>query len=115
MEITVAQVDGVFVATLLGVLDEASHRLFEEQLHPLVVERGNRVVLDLSGVPRTTSMGLSQLVTLAARANTKGASLVLAAPSPFVRSVLGVTRLDKFFALADTVEQSLHRAVSRPC
>jgi anti-sigma B factor antagonist len=107
MEITVAQEGGVYVATLRGVLDEESHALFEQLLHPLVVQRGNRVVLDLSGVPRTTSMGLSELVTLAARANTKGASVVLAAPSPFVRSVLGVTRLDTFFALADTVEQSL--------
>ena len=107
MEIKVEQVNGVFVARLSGVLDEESHGHFEEKLHPLVVERGNRIVLDLAGVPRITSMGLSELVTLAARANTKGATLVLAAPSPFVRSVLSVTRLDKFFSVMETVEQLL--------
>ena len=109
MEIDITQVDGVIIARLQGLLDEDAHGPFEEQLHPLVVERGNRVVLDLSGVPRTTSMGLGQLVTLVVRANTKGARVVLAASSPFVRSVLAVSKLDLFFAVEDSVAQAQHR------
>jgi anti-anti-sigma factor len=107
MEINVKPVGGAFVATLVGVLNEESRNQFDELLHPLVVERGQRLVLDLSGVPRTTSLGLGQLVSLVARANSKGATVVLAAPSPFMRSVLGVTRLDKFFVVMDSVETAL--------
>jgi anti-sigma B factor antagonist len=92
------------IAALNGVLDENGREAFERQLHPLITDRGNRVILDLSGVPRMTSSGLSLLVTLVARGNAKGASIVLAAATPFVESVIGVTRLDRFFAMAPTVQ-----------
>lgn len=109
MQIQMTVSDGVIVAALDGVLDEAARQPFETQLHPLVVERGARLALDLSAVPRATSTGLGQLVSLVARANTKGASVMLAAPSPFVRSVLAVSRLDQFFAIADTVAEAKRR------
>jgi anti-sigma B factor antagonist len=107
MQIDVVQEGGVHVARLHDVLDESAHDVFENQLHPLITERGRRLVLDLSGVPRATSSGLGLLVTLVARANTKGANVVLAAPSPFVASVLGVTRLDQFFTMAESVESAV--------
>jgi anti-sigma B factor antagonist len=106
MQIDVNYEDGIHIAVLDGLLDENAREAFEEQLHLLVIERGNRVILDLSAVPRVTSSGLGLLVTLMARANTKGASLVLAAPTPFVESVIGVTRLDQFFVMAPSVERA---------
>jgi anti-sigma B factor antagonist len=101
---------------LNGVLDENAREDFEEQLHPLITERGNRVILDLSGIPRITSSGLGLLVTLVARANTKAANVVLAAANSFVESVIGVTRLDQFFAMAPTVESAVQSmtAVATP-
>jgi anti-sigma B factor antagonist len=107
MEVDVNEVDGAQIAALNGILDETSHDVFETWLHPLITERGTRLIVDLAGVPRVTSAGLSLLVTLVARANTKGSNVVLAAPTPFVESVIGVTRLDQFFAMAPTVEQAI--------
>lgn len=109
MQITVTPSGQVYVARLQGVLDEDSQPQFQELLHPLVAEGGNRIVVDLTEVPRLTSMGLGQLVTLVARANTKGSTVILASPVAFVRSVLAVSRLDQFFDLADSVDEALAR------
>jgi anti-sigma B factor antagonist len=109
MRIDVTHEGDIYIAVLNGVLDESVREAFESQLHPLIAERGSRVILDLSGVPRLTSSGLSLLVTLVARANTRGANVVLAAASPFVESVIGVTRLDQFFAMAPTVASAVDR------
>jgi anti-sigma B factor antagonist len=106
MRIDVTQADGKHIAALNGVLDDNGREAFESQLHPLITERDGRLVLDLSGVPRVTSSGLGLLVTLVARANTKGANVVLAAATPFVESVIGVTRLDRFFTMAPNVESA---------
>jgi anti-sigma B factor antagonist len=107
MQIDVTQDDGTHIAALNGVLDDNGREAFESVLHPLITERGGRVVLDLSGVPRITSSGLGLLVTLVARANTKGANVVLAAATPFVESVIGVTRLDQFFTMAPTIDKAM--------
>jgi anti-sigma B factor antagonist len=109
MEITVTKKDGIHFASLDGVIEESDRRAVQEQLHPLIEDPKERVVVDLSKVPRVTSSGLGLLVTLVARANTKGAKIVLAAPTPFVASVLKVTRLDNFFGVAPTVDDAIRR------
>ncbi len=85
MEITVTQKDGIHIAQLSGVLEERDRQLVEEQLHSIITERGSRTILDLSGVPRLTSMGLGLLVTLVARANTKGGADCLGRAGPICR------------------------------
>jgi anti-sigma B factor antagonist len=109
MEITITKKDGIHTAGLDGVLEESDRRAVQEQLHTLIEVPNNRMVVDLSRVPRVTSSGLGLLVTLVARANTKGSKVVLAAPTPFVASVLKVTRLDNFFGVAPTVEDAIRR------
>ncbi len=109
MEITVTQKDGLHIAQLSGVLEDRDRKVVEDQLHSIIAERGSRTILDLSGVPRLTSMGLGLLVTLVARANTKGSQVVLAAPTPFVASVIKVTRLDQFFGIEPTVSAAIQR------
>ena len=109
MQIDVIQKDDISsIAKLNGVLDEDARGAFENQLHPLITDQGKRLIIDLSGVPRLTSSGLSCLVTLVARANAKGSNIFLAAATPFVESVIGVTRLDRFFTMVPTVESAVH-------
>jgi anti-sigma B factor antagonist len=112
MRIEVAQQDGVRVAALHGVIEDDYREAFERQLHPLIEEHRGRVVLDLSDVPRITSSGLGLLVTLVARANTKGATVILAAAQPFIESVLNVTRLDQFFTVTPTVAEAIKRLIA---
>jgi anti-sigma B factor antagonist len=109
MEITVTKKDGIHTAVLDGVLEESDRRALQEQLHSLIEDPSNRTVIDLSRVPRVTSSGLGLLVTLVARANTKGAKVVLAAPTPFVAQILKVTRLDNYFGVVPTVDDAIRR------
>lgn len=56
---------------------------------------GERVTVDLSGVPFMDSSGLGVLVGGFKRTRTEGGSLQLAAPTPTVMRVLQLTRLDQ--------------------
>lgn len=92
------------VAKLTGVIDEDSRVPFDEHLHPIVSEEEKNLILDLSGADRITSAGITHLVTLVSRANTKGSRVVLANATPFVKSILAVTKLTKFFDVAETID-----------
>lgn len=70
---------------------------FADDITRLLEDARTSIVIDLSRVTMITSAGLGLLVQLTARANTQGARLVLASPSPFVSGVLQTTRLQKYF------------------
>jgi anti-sigma B factor antagonist len=73
-----------------------------------VLKNSGKVVLDLSGVSSIDSAGIGELVLLHTWAQAKNADLRCASPSPFVRDLLGLTRLDSFFE----IHPSLHEALA---
>ena len=107
MELTISHESRYVHARAKGVIDESAGPLFRDLLHPLVGEAGTRVVLDLSEADRINSIGISHLVRLVSDANTNGSRVVLAGAKPFVASVLGVTRLDRFFEMAADLPAAL--------
>ena len=110
MELTISHEDGYVLAATVGSIDDSSRDLFREYLHPLVRQRGTNVVLDLSGSDRINSVGIANLVSLVAHANTNSSRVILAACSPFVSIVLGRCKLDTYFEMADSVSGVLSRA-----
>ncbi len=109
MEVNVTQHDGYALAVTHGALDDSTAAIFREQLHPLFNDRGVRLVVDIADSPRVSSEGLSAMVRLTSDGNTRGGAVVFVAPSIFVREVLKVTRLDKFFDIADTLSEACER------
>jgi len=107
MNVTVTSGQGYKMARIEGSIDESGKALFDELLHPLIETPGSHLLLDLSDAERITSMGVGLLVTLVSRANTKGSRVVLAAATPFVSSIFRVTRLTRFFDLADTLDEGV--------
>lgn len=105
MKITVTPCQGYDCARIEGTIDESAKALFDEQLHPLIERAGHRLLIDLSAADRITSTGIGLLVTLVSRANTKGGRVVLAAATPFVSSIFRLTRLNRFFELAPTIDE----------
>lgn len=103
MELTLTHESDYILACTKGPIDESAGEPFKDQLHPLVGERGAKVVLDISGSPRINSIGISSLVRLVSDANTNSSRVILAAATPFVASVLSISRLDRFFEMADSV------------
>ena len=107
MNLNVTRHRGYFLAQTEGPIDDASRDPFREQLHPLVAEPGTKLVIDLSRSPRINSVGVGNLVTLVAHANTNGSRVIFCAAPSFVAVVLSVTKLDKYFELVATVDEAV--------
>lgn len=75
-----------------------------------LLEPGKTVVLDLQSVAFMNSAGLSTLINLTAKANLQEARLVLAAASPFVAGIFEMTRLNRFFTIAPSVDAAVGSA-----
>jgi anti-anti-sigma factor len=114
MELTVSHEEGYVIAEITGPLDDEAGDLFREYLHPLVGQRGTKIVLDLSKANRVNSCGLGHLVSLVVHANTKTSTVVLAACSPFVSGVLARSKLERFFEMVNTVSEAVSRVLDGP-
>ena len=67
----------------------------------------NLVVLDLSKVQIIPSLGLGLLVQMSSKCKSRQQKLKLAGVQPTVRQVFAITRLDRIFDFAPTVEAAL--------
>ena len=65
------------------------------------------VVLDLSQVSFIPSMGLGLLVQMASKCKSRQQMLKLAGAQPNLRQVFSITRLDRLFQFADSVESAM--------
>lgn len=72
-----------------------------------ILENQGRVVLDLSGVHSIDSAGMGELVLLHTLAQARNAELKCANPSPFVRNLLDLTRLDSFLNIHPSLGDAL--------
>ncbi|MCA9267514.1 MAG: STAS domain-containing protein [Planctomycetales bacterium] len=102
MNLTLTEEFGRALAETEGPIDESAATPFREQLHPLFNQRGAHLILDMSQSKRINSEGIAALVRLTTDAHTRGCRVVLTAPTPFICEVLQVTRLDRFFDVADS-------------
>jgi anti-anti-sigma factor len=109
MQLKVSHEDGCVLGATTGPIDDSAKELFHEYLHPLVTQRGTKVVVDLSQSNFITSNGISQLVSLAVHANSSGSRVILAACSPFISAVLERCKLNTFFEMADSVAEAVGR------
>ncbi len=107
MELTLSTRDGFTVATTSGVLDDSAKEVFREKLHPLVGEKGTRLIVDLSGSLRVNSPGIGNMVALNADANTNDSRVVFCNLQPYVTMVIGVTKLDRFFNIVKDLDEAL--------
>jgi anti-sigma B factor antagonist len=91
------------IVRLRGELRTEDAGKVSEQVHPLVATPDSRVIVDLSGLSMIDSSGLSELIGLATHARMSGSRVILTSPTPFVAGVLGVTQLDRWFEMADSI------------
>jgi len=112
MTLTVTHHAGYVLARTSGPLDERARDEFREQLHPLVAQRGTRLILDLADSLRINSPGIGNLVALVADANTNDSRVIFCCPSTFIAGVLAVTKLDTYFEVAPSLEDAIARATS---
>jgi len=107
VELKVSHEVGYVLAGTEGSIDDSAEALFLEYLHPLLGQKGTKLVLDLSKSNYITSKGLGQLVSLAAHANMNSSKVALAACSPFISVVLDRSKLAMFFTVSATVPDAI--------
>ncbi len=107
------QKDGDVVrVTLKGELKSESAEAVNEELHALVSVPDAKVAVDLSEVSLIDSSGLSALINVVTRGRLCTADVVFANPTPFVRSVFEVARLDTFFEIHPNMAAATDRLTS---
>jgi len=107
MELRVSHESGYVLASTEGPIDDSADALFQEYLHPLIGQKGTRLVVDLSKSNFITSKGLGHLVSLVVHANMNSGKVVLAACSPFISVVLDRSKLTTFLTVAATVPDAI--------
>lgn len=91
---------------LSGELRAEQEPRITEELHPLIAQAGAAMVLELSGVTWVDSGGLSLLINLVTHSRLSQSRVVLVNPGKFVSGVLEVTQLDRWFNIAETIEEA---------
>ncbi len=97
---------GVSVVGLNGELGSHAEDSIREQLHPVVGERNAKVIIDLSNVRTIDSSGLGHLISLVTHSRMTESRVILCGASSFVRGVLDVTQLDRWFEMASSVDEA---------
>jgi anti-sigma B factor antagonist len=112
MNIEKQQRQGVTIVRPAGRMTGGDECPLRKAVEPCIEQRGACVVIDLSAVDFIGSAGLGELVRVNAQANTQGARVMLAAPSPFVTGVLETTQLNRFFNVAPSVDAAVEKLAS---
>lgn len=99
---------GITLLRLNGDLD-SNHCIRNAHGVPDLSEEHLRVVLDLADVPFINSGGLSELMQLVAAANTRGGRVILANPSPYIDQLFQTTQLDRFFVIANGLDEAVRK------
>jgi anti-sigma B factor antagonist len=110
MKITSREAAGATIVDVSGKLigglesSERFHALFKSLLN----DGRNRIVVNLEDTPWADSQGIGILIGAYTSVRKADGDLVLAAPSPRVRSLLAVTRLDQLFVVRETEVEALN-------
>lgn len=92
-----------YTIAVCGEVDLYSSPELREVLTGTLPKDARRVCVDLSGVPYMDSSGVATLIEGLRAAKAASASFVLIAPSPQVKKVLQLSRLDSVFEIRDAL------------
>lgn len=107
MSVTCRQVEGIKVVEVTGTLDVDNSPRIRDAVLAELQSGGGRLVVDLSGVERVFSSGLSTLLTIHKAAAKDGGTVIFCGARPFFREVLRITMLDRVFHITSDPEAAL--------
>jgi anti-sigma B factor antagonist len=96
----------VTILHLNGEIDLRTSPQLRGTFLDLVDRKPARIILDLSGVSYVDSSGVGTIVELKRRAMRHESRIILVGLQERVRSVFEITRLDKFFEIADSIDEA---------
>jgi len=98
--------DHTAIVTLIGEMDVYTTPRAKEAMLGLLSEGYYLLVVNLHGTEYLDSTALGVLVGTLKRVREQGGDLRLAAPSPRVRRLLEITRLNNVFSIDDTEQEA---------
>ena len=97
MKVTIEEVDGKWIATLVGEMDTTAAVEMEESLKPLFQSDGKDVVIDCEGLEYIASSGLRILLSILKAAKAAGSRVVLRKVSNDIMDVFKLTGFVNIF------------------
>ena len=107
LSISVAEFPDHVLVSVSGEIGVTAEEQFREALGSALSQETPRLVVDLAEVPFMASAGVGVLLGIRAVLAARGASLVLASPSPAVARVLEVTGAADLIPVADSVATAI--------
>jgi anti-anti-sigma factor len=105
--------EAVWAVVQAEKLDESTIDRMQEDIVAAAAQKANLpVVLDMSKVGFVASAGLGGLVTLSRTFKKDGRRFVLVGLQPELRSLLGLTHLDRLLEIQTTLEEAMKRRQS---
>jgi len=96
--------DGCAVLAVSGEVDVATVPRLREQLHGLVAQGSNKIIVNLDGVDFLDSTGLGVLVGALKRVRAHEGSLLLVCTQERLLKIFRITGLAKVFPIYESVE-----------
>jgi anti-sigma B factor antagonist len=106
MKLDCQELNGSTVVSPAGEIDLQHSPRLRKALMDLMIEQRD-VVVNLGGVDYIDSSGIASLVEAYQMARRNGSRFTLASISPAAMRVLQLARLDRVFAIAETVEAAI--------
>ena len=97
METRLEEIDGKYVATLVGEMDTAAAVEVEEVLKPLYQSNGKDVLIDCTGLEYIASSGLRILLSILKGAKATGSRVVLRGVNDDIKNVFKLTGFISIF------------------
>ena len=107
MALSTDNMNDVTVVRLTGECGSEDWASLSETLEQALEDGSTAAVIDMSDLAMLDSSGLSAMIQTVIKARTRNADVVLAGPTPFVKGVLEVTRLDSFFVIYENLDSAL--------
>ena len=91
MNTKIEEIDGKYVATLIGEMDTVAATEAEEVLKPLYQSNGKDVIIDCAGLEYIASSGLRILLSILKGAKASGSKVVMRGVNEDIKNVFKLT------------------------
>lgn len=99
MELSCHTIEGIPIVTLSGSLVSVETPLVRQKLNTIIGIQSPYLILDLSHLNFVDARGLSILVSALKMAQKYGGEVLLLNPTPVVRALIELTRLQQMFRI----------------
>lgn len=95
------------IVDVTGDVDLHQSTALQQGLLEVLAKKPSEILINLAEVPYMDSSGVASLVKLLSRSRTQKVEVKIVTPSPKVRSIFEITRLDSVFTMFDSEEEAL--------